>query len=117
MTDQTLAARMATSLRAALSLRSGTAEGANETTNEADKDQKMRKAGAEIARGGTGKSYGVVLKGGNDFAAGAGVTGAASARIDDPAVGPTWRRATHASPSKAHRKAVPGKRDGVRQYR
>jgi uncharacterized membrane protein len=117
MTDQTLAARMAASLAAALSSRSGTTEAANETTNEADKDQKMRKAGAEIARGGTGKSYGVVLKGGNDFAAGAGVTGAAAARIDNPAVGPTLRRAMHASPSKAHLKAAPGERDGVRQYR
>ena len=48
MTDQTLPARMAASLYAELSSRSGTTEAANETTNEADKDQKMKKVGAEI---------------------------------------------------------------------
>ena len=54
MIDQTLPARMAASLAAAL------------------------------ATGGTRKSYGFLLKGHNEFAAAAGVTGAAPARIDNP---------------------------------
>jgi hypothetical protein len=70
--DQKLAVCLATSLAAALSSRSATIEAADEATNKAGR------AGAEIATSGTGKSYGLVLKGGNDFGAATGVTGAAA---------------------------------------
>jgi uncharacterized membrane protein len=82
MTDQRLAARMAASLAAALRLRSATIEAANETTNQAGKDQKMKKAGAEVADGAMRKSYGLILKGRNELVAAAGVTGASAARRD-----------------------------------
>ena len=81
MMDRTLPARMAASLAAALSSRSATIEAADEAANEVGRDRKMTKAGAEIATSGAGKSYGLVLKGLNEFAAAAGVTGAAAARI------------------------------------
>jgi hypothetical protein len=76
-----LPARMAASLDAALSSRSATIEAADEAANEIGRDRKMTKAGREMVVHGTGRSYGLVLKGRNGFAAAAGVTGAAAARI------------------------------------
>ena len=81
MMDQTLPARIAASLAAALSSRSATIKDRNETTNEAGKDQKLKKARRETAPGEVEERYGLVLKGHNEFAAAAGVTGAAAARI------------------------------------
>jgi uncharacterized membrane protein len=86
MMAQTLSARMAASLAAALRSRSATIEAADDTTNGGGKDQKMKKSGVWMPVGRMGKSYGLVLKGGNDFAASAGVTGAA-AKIDNPGDG------------------------------
>jgi uncharacterized membrane protein len=98
MMDQTLPARIAASLAAALSSRSATIEAANETTNETGKDQKTKKTGAEIAVRRTGKTYGLILKGGNPFVAGAGVTGASAAKLDNPSdvanLSPNGRRAS-----------------------
>ncbi len=82
MTDQALPARLTASLAAALISRSATIDAANETTNEAGRDRKTKKPGAESAVRATEKRYGLFLKGGNDSAAGAGVTGAAAAKID-----------------------------------
>jgi uncharacterized membrane protein len=77
---------MAASLAAALSSRSATIKALNETTNETDKDQELKKARRETAIGVTERSYGLVLKGHNELAAAAGVTGAAAAKIDNPGI-------------------------------
>lgn len=77
MADKT-SARMAASLAAALSSRFPAIEAANQMTDKADKDWKIKKA----AEGATGNSYVLVLKGSNEFAARGGVTGAAAAKID-----------------------------------
>ena len=83
MRDRKPPKRLAGAPGKARSSPSASAESADAMTNQSNCDKKVE--GIDNATGArAGRTYGVVLKGGNAFVASSGVTGAPTAKVDIP---------------------------------